>query len=107
MTFPISIWVRYRTGMLYRDVKRAVEPLGVFILVEASRNQEYFAGGMEGLSQQIGKRSKATGLFEREARMPNWLFNMDFIVWTPYKQALGRATCQSLIIMHMHDDFFI
>ncbi|CAM4202428.1 hypothetical protein SHDE107825_09560 [Shewanella denitrificans] len=27
------------------DVKRAVEPLGIFILVEASRNQEYFAGG--------------------------------------------------------------
>jgi hypothetical protein len=27
------------------DVKRGVEPLGIFILAEASRNQEYFAGG--------------------------------------------------------------
>jgi hypothetical protein len=35
--------------------------------------------GHWGLSQQIGKRAKATGLFEREARMPSWLLNMDVV----------------------------
>jgi hypothetical protein len=56
-----------RTGMLYMEVKRAVEPLGICILDEVSRNQEYFAGGTEdSRSRSARGRRPLASLSERQ-----------------------------------------